>query len=55
MIAIANGAGAPRAAAAVAAAVATERQPSAICSIGFCGALDESLAVGDIFTAYRSP
>ncbi|MEP6716353.1 MAG: hypothetical protein ABJC09_12335 [Terriglobia bacterium] len=47
VIAIANGAGAVRAAAAVAASP----EPSAICSIGFCGALDESLLIGEIFVA----
>lgn len=47
MIAIANGAGWERAAAAVRAAVS----PSAIYNIGFCGALDESLGIGDVFTA----
>src|SRR5262249_41958970 len=26
-------------------------KPSAICNIGFCGALDEKLAVGDVFVA----
>ncbi|HVW83336.1 MAG TPA: hypothetical protein VHB50_01580 [Bryobacteraceae bacterium] len=47
VLAIANGAGAERARAAVAAAP----RPGAICNIGFCGALDERLRVGDIFTA----
>jgi adenosylhomocysteine nucleosidase len=44
VIAIANGAGAPRAFAAVLLAP----KPSAVCSIGFCGALDESLRIGDV-------
>jgi adenosylhomocysteine nucleosidase len=43
----ANGAGAHRAAAAVDAAVATFR-PDAIVSMGFCGALDPTLAIADI-------
>ena len=47
ILAIANGAGAERARAAVLAAP----RPAAICNIGFCGALDGSLAIGDIFTA----
>ncbi|MDP9171820.1 MAG: hypothetical protein M3N54_14485 [Acidobacteriota bacterium] len=47
VLAIANGAGARRAAA----AVASVPTPSAICSIGFCGALDQSFVIGDIFTA----
>ncbi len=46
-MAIANGAGAERAFAAVLVAP----RPSAVCNIGFCGALDESLRVGDIFVA----
>ncbi len=47
VMAIANGAGADRAFAAVLVAP----KPSAVCNIGFCGALDESLRVGDIFVA----
>ncbi len=47
MMAIANGAGADRAFAAVLVAP----KPSAVCNIGFCGALDESLRVGDIVVA----
>jgi len=43
----ANGAGAHRAAAAIDDALATFR-PEAIVSMGFCGALDPSLAIGDI-------
>jgi adenosylhomocysteine nucleosidase len=43
----ANGAGAGRAAAAVDTALATF-QPDALVSIGFCGALDPSLAIADI-------
>src|ERR1700733_10730361 len=42
--AIANGAGADRAFAAVVVAP----KSSAICNIGFCGALDEALRIGDI-------
>jgi adenosylhomocysteine nucleosidase len=45
--AIANGAGAERAFAAILVAP----KPSAVCNIGFCGALDESLQIGDIFVA----
>jgi nucleoside phosphorylase len=45
--AIANGAGAQRAFAAVVLA----GNVSAVCNIGFCGALDENLRVGDIFVA----
>lgn len=44
VVAIANGAGADRAFAAVLVAP----RPSAICSIGFCGALDESLHLADV-------
>jgi hypothetical protein len=47
VLAIANGAGAARAQAAVEAA----SQPSAVCNIGFCGALDAALAPGDVFVA----
>jgi uridine phosphorylase len=45
--AIANGAGADRAFAAVLVAP----KSSAICNIGFCGALDETLRIGDVFVA----
>src|ERR1700683_4817748 len=45
--AIANGAGADRAFAAVLVAP----KSSAICNIGFCGALDETLRIGDIVVA----
>ncbi len=45
--AIANGAGAERAFAAVLVAP----KASAVCNIGFCGALDESLQIGDVFVA----
>jgi adenosylhomocysteine nucleosidase len=45
--AIANGAGAERAFAAVLVAP----KSSAICNIGFCGALDENLQIGDVFVA----
>jgi adenosylhomocysteine nucleosidase len=47
VLALANGAGAERARAAVEAAPT----PSAICNIGFCGALDDSLQPGDVFVA----
>ena len=47
VMAIANGAGADRAFAAVLVAP----KPSAVCNTGFCGALDESLRVGDIVVA----
>jgi adenosylhomocysteine nucleosidase len=47
VMAIANGAGWARAKAAVEASPL----PSAICNIGFCGALDEKLAPGDVFVA----
>jgi nucleoside phosphorylase len=47
VIAVANGAGADRARAALAAVPV----PAAICSMGFCGALDESLRIGEIFVA----
>jgi uridine phosphorylase len=43
-IAIANGAGAERAFAAVILAA----RPTAVCNLGFCGALDESLRIGDV-------
>src|SRR5580692_5549225 len=45
--AIANGAGAERAFA----AVLVSPRASAVCNIGFCGALDESLQIGDVFVA----
>jgi nucleoside phosphorylase len=44
VIAIANGAGSERAFAAVLVAP----KPAAICNIGFCGALDETLRIGDV-------
>ncbi len=47
VIAIANGAGGERAFAAVLVAP----RPSAVCNIGFCGALDEALRIGDVFVA----
>jgi adenosylhomocysteine nucleosidase len=47
VMAIASGAGAERAFAAVIVASG----PSAVCNIGFCGALDESLRVGDVVVA----
>ena len=47
VLAIANGAGPERARAAVAAAP----RPALVCNIGFCGALDESFRVGDVFVA----
>jgi adenosylhomocysteine nucleosidase len=45
--AIANGAGADRAFAAVLVAP----KSSVVCNIGFCGALDETLRIGDVFVA----
>src|SRR5215471_1785229 len=47
MAAIANGAGWERAAAAVQAV----ESPKAVYNIGFCGALDGKLAIGDVFVA----
>jgi adenosylhomocysteine nucleosidase len=47
VMAIASGAGAERAFAAVIVA----SRPTAVCNIGFCGALDESLRVGDVVVA----
>jgi adenosylhomocysteine nucleosidase len=47
VFALANGAGADRAFAAVLVAP----KPSAICNIGFCGALDQSLKIGDVVVA----
>ncbi len=47
VMAIASGAGAERAFAAVIVA----SRPAAVCNIGFCGALDDSLRVGDIVVA----
>lgn len=47
VLAIANGAGAERAHAAVQAAP----KPGAVCNIGFCGALVEELGPGDVFVA----
>lgn len=48
-MAIANGAGGERAAQAV--EVASRAGATKVCNIGFCGALDESLKIGDIFVA----
>ncbi len=48
----ANGAGAARAAAAVEAAHAAGRV-DLICSMGFCGALEDDMEIGDIFVAER--
>ncbi len=48
VLAIANGAGAARARAAVEAAPV---RPDAVCSIGYCGALADSLSPGDVFVA----
>ena len=48
----ANGAGAARAAAAVEAAH-TAGRVDLICSMGFCGALEDDMQVGDIFVAER--
>jgi adenosylhomocysteine nucleosidase len=47
VIAIANGAGTERAFAAVIVA----SKAAAVCNIGFCGALDEKLKIGDVFVA----
>jgi adenosylhomocysteine nucleosidase len=47
VMAIANGAGAERAFAAVLVAP----RPTSICNVGFCGATDPALKVGDVFTA----
>lgn len=47
VVAIANGAGADRAFAAALVAP----KPSALCSVGFCGALDESLRLADVVIA----
>jgi uridine phosphorylase len=47
VLAIANGAGSERARAAVAAAPG----PALVCSVGYCGALDDSLSVGQVFLA----
>lgn len=47
VLAIANGAGAERAAAAVKSAGAI----GSVCNIGFCGALDDSLSIADVFIA----
>ncbi|HVN03999.1 MAG TPA: hypothetical protein VMT86_06245 [Bryobacteraceae bacterium] len=46
---VANGAGAGRAGKAV--ALAAECAPAVIVSMGFCGALDPALGIGDIFVA----
>ena len=46
-VAVANGAGVDRARAAIAAVP----QAMTVCSIGFCGAVDSSLAIGDVFVA----
>ncbi|HCC57424.1 MAG TPA: hypothetical protein DEQ47_09195 [Solibacterales bacterium] len=50
MIAIANGAGPVRAAAAVDCVLSITRA-LAVCSVGFCGALDPELGIGDVFVA----
>jgi adenosylhomocysteine nucleosidase len=50
MIAIANGAGAARAASAVNCVLSITRA-LAVCSTGFCGALDASLNIGDVVVA----
>lgn len=50
MMAITNGAGAERAARAVDAGLRAGAVRT-VCSTGFCGALDDSLGIGDIFAA----
>ena len=50
VLAIANGAGPERARMAVEAAAAAGGL-SAVCNIGFCGALDTTLGIGDVFVA----
>lgn len=52
IVMVANGAGAERAARAVDVAAAAGRISSVV-NIGFCGALDRALGVGDIFVASR--
>jgi len=49
---VAHGPGRKLAAEAVDAALLRER-PDALASVGFCGALDASLAVGEVFVATR--
>jgi nucleoside phosphorylase len=49
---LANGAGALRAAQAVEVAGSFEK-PGLICNMGFCGALESGMAIGDIFVAER--
>src|SRR5436190_11740335 len=49
---LANGAGDARAARAVEVAT-SEEKISRICSVGFCGALENGMSVGDIFVAER--
>jgi uridine phosphorylase len=51
MLAIANGAGWKRADLAVRAALDSGFRPRAVFNIGFCGALDPSLKIGDVFVA----
>jgi purine-nucleoside phosphorylase len=51
VMAIANGAGPERAYAAVHITVGAAPALAAVCNIGFCGALDPSLGIGDIFVA----
>lgn len=48
VLAVANGAGSDRAYSAVMAASDIAGPLSAVCSIGFCGALDGALAIGDV-------
>jgi adenosylhomocysteine nucleosidase len=47
VMAVANGAGSERAFA----AVLLSPKPTAVCNIGFCGAADPELRIGDVFTA----
>lgn len=51
MMAIANGAGWKRAGLAVESALTAGFRPRAVYNIGFCGALDPSLKIGDVFVA----
>ena len=52
MLLVANGAGSARAAQAVEASRPSGRFDR-VCSIGFCGALEEGMQIGDVFVADR--